>query len=126
MIPFIKMKMMMTMNNINDIMKFVNEACERNYDINCYCGLDNTINIKDNNDNEVSIYWGNDKEKYIDIRTSNLGFYEFENVTERDLKILELICLDIKEYRKNKAFDFINKFFPEVEKKTIDDLDDDN
>lgn len=116
----------MMMNNISDIMKFVNEACERNYDINCYCKGDNVIIVKDNNDNEVSIYWGNDQEKYIDIHTSNYGIYELENVTERDLKILELICLDIKEYRKKKAFDFINSFFPKVEKKTIDDLDDEN
>ena len=126
MIPFTKMKMMMTMNNINDIMKFVNEACERNYDISCSGGYNPSITIRNKDNNEVSIRWGGSKsERYIGITTSNLGYYEFEKPTERDLKILDLIYLDIKEYRKKKAFNFINKFFPEI-KKTIDDLDDED
>lgn len=113
----------MTMNNINDIMKFVNEACERNYDIICSGGFNRSIDIRDKNNNEVSICWcESNSKKYINIRTSNLGYYEFENPSEKDLKILDLIYLDIKEYRKKKAFDFINKFFPETEK-TIDNLD---
>ena len=91
------------MNNINDIMKFVNEACERNYDIISYGGFNHSIIIKDKNNNEVSIRWGGSKsERHISITTSNLGYYEFEKPSERDLKILDLIYLDIKEYRKNK------------------------
>ena len=127
----------MKIENVNDIIAFVKEAIKRQYIIKGYkyiyeSGPMIEFFIVNNNNYSISIYIKKEEltiDSYHDHHV--VGSYTIKNkLTDKERALSDLLLLDVKEYRKERAEKNIAIFFDNCDEnkklaQNINNLDDD-
>lgn len=106
--------------SMNDVIAFIEKAMKNNLDINVMSNEGLRIY---KSESEYITFWLLENVLAIDKPKYN-NEYRIENISELDLSAYKYLCAKTKEYSINKALNYFNTFFEEIDSKprNINDL----
>ena len=126
----------MKIENVNDVIAFTRKAMEYGYNIDCFNYFEVLGDLKGfshfkiiifsvNSDNKIIIDFVSEKIN-ISYRDTSAALDIPYKLTQKDKALLDLLAVDIDEYRANKMQNILDKFFEPEKDSDTNNLNDED